>query len=117
MGFKNLLAVAISGLIQGVTSHTFMQHPVPFASQLRDNAPMEKDGSNWPCNGEVDYEPDGVMNIWERGSTQYLQSVLSLSPQHCPSLNSLLMSSAIPTEQWAALATEVDLVKFQSPPT
>ncbi|KAJ3539765.1 hypothetical protein NM208_g5355 [Fusarium decemcellulare] len=74
-GFNSLLAVAVSILIQSATSHTLMQHPVPFASQLRDNGPMEKDGSNWPCKGEVDYEPDGVMNIWERGSTQYLQAM------------------------------------------
>jgi hypothetical protein len=58
-----------------------MQHPIPFASQLRGdvhgnkdgNGPMNKDGSNWPCNGEKDFDPQGVMNVWERGSTQYLQ--------------------------------------------
>ncbi|KAK2624160.1 hypothetical protein QTJ16_006110 [Diplocarpon rosae] len=55
--------------------HTLMQNPVPFPSQLKSNAPMNKDGSNWPCSGETEYHPDGVMNVWERGSTQYLQAM------------------------------------------
>ncbi|KAH6699050.1 hypothetical protein BKA61DRAFT_583088 [Leptodontidium sp. MPI-SDFR-AT-0119] len=58
-----------------VRGHTYMQHPIPYASQLRDNFPMNKDGSNWPCNGEKEYDPKGVMNVWERGSTQYLQAM------------------------------------------
>ncbi|EKD20942.1 uncharacterized protein L3040_005878 [Drepanopeziza brunnea f. sp. 'multigermtubi'] len=65
-----------------ISGHTLMQHPIPFASQLggdgrgiNDNGPMKSDGSNWPCNGEKDFDPKGVMNIWERGSTQYLQAM------------------------------------------
>lgn len=50
-----------------------MQNPVPFPSQLKDNGPMNKDGSNWPCGGEKEFDPNGIMNIWERGSTQELQ--------------------------------------------
>ncbi|KAG4442706.1 hypothetical protein IFR05_001813 [Cadophora sp. M221] len=58
-----------------VRGHTYMQHPVPYASQLRNNDPMNKDGSNWPCKGEKDFDPKGVMNVWELGSTQYLQAM------------------------------------------
>jgi hypothetical protein len=57
----------------GVHAHTYMQHPVPFRSQLLYNGPVEKDGSDWPCKGERNFDPEGVMNIWERGSEQYLQ--------------------------------------------
>ncbi|KAH7393659.1 hypothetical protein BKA64DRAFT_92801 [Cadophora sp. MPI-SDFR-AT-0126] len=58
-----------------VSGHTLMQNPVPFPSQLRSNAPMAKDGSNWPCKGEKEFNPNGIMNVWERGSTQYLQAM------------------------------------------
>ncbi|KAH7395982.1 hypothetical protein BKA64DRAFT_675076 [Cadophora sp. MPI-SDFR-AT-0126] len=70
-----LLAVSLLAQSIAVNAHTFMQHPVPFASQLRDNSPMNKDGSNWPCKGETEFDPAGVMNVWERGSTQYLQAM------------------------------------------
>ncbi|KAK0099568.1 hypothetical protein ONS95_013536 [Cadophora gregata] len=58
-----------------VNGHTLMQHPIPFPSQLLDNGPMAKDGSNWPCKGEKDFNNNGIMNVWERGSTQYLQAM------------------------------------------
>lgn len=69
-GHHFLVAAICAVVVQG---HTLMQHPVPFRSQLLDNGPMEKDGSNWPCSGETNFDPEGVMNIWERGSEQYLQ--------------------------------------------
>ncbi|KAK2046786.1 hypothetical protein LZ31DRAFT_461836 [Colletotrichum somersetense] len=59
----------------GAEGHTLMQHPVPFPSQLRSNWPVAKDGSDWPCKGEVDYDTFGVSNIWKRGSTEYLQAM------------------------------------------
>lgn len=65
--------IVVSYLLAFVHGHTLMQHPVPFRSQLLDNGPMNKDGSNWPCSGEKNFDPEGVMNIWDRGSTQYLQ--------------------------------------------
>ncbi|KAH8760414.1 hypothetical protein F5883DRAFT_465270, partial [Diaporthe sp. PMI_573] len=55
--------------------HTLMQNPVPFPSQLKDNGPMKNDGSNWPCSGETEFDPNGIMNIWDRGSTQHLQAM------------------------------------------
>ncbi|KAK0371958.1 endoglucanase [Colletotrichum limetticola] len=59
----------------GVNSHTLMQNPIPFPSQLRDNGPVANDGSDWPCKGEVDYDWSGVANIWERGSKQHLRAM------------------------------------------
>ncbi|PVH76864.1 lytic polysaccharide monooxygenase [Cadophora sp. DSE1049] len=58
-----------------VSGHTLMQNPIPFSSQLLDNGPMAKDGSDWPCKGEKRFNPNGVMNMWERGSTQHLQAM------------------------------------------
>ncbi|KAH7321994.1 hypothetical protein BKA65DRAFT_437476, partial [Rhexocercosporidium sp. MPI-PUGE-AT-0058] len=58
-----------------VSGHTYLQHPIPFSSQFLDNAPVKSDGSDWPCNGEKDFHPNGIMNVWERGSTQYLQAM------------------------------------------
>ncbi|ETS82466.1 hypothetical protein PFICI_04342 [Pestalotiopsis fici W106-1] len=58
-----------------VYAHTLMQHPIPFPSQLMDNGPMAKDGSNWPCSGETEYDWSGISNIWERGSQQHLQAM------------------------------------------
>ncbi|KAF3800783.1 hypothetical protein GCG54_00009454 [Colletotrichum gloeosporioides] len=72
------LSSVITGLAllsAGAEGHTLMQHPVPFPSQLRDNGPVAKDGSDWPCKGEVDYDGFGVSNIWKRGSTEYLQAM------------------------------------------
>lgn len=62
-----------ASLAMQARGHTLMQNPIPFPSQLRDNGPMNKDGSNWPCSGETEFDPNGIMNIWERGSTQHLQ--------------------------------------------
>ncbi|CAL3966795.1 hypothetical protein PZA11_003279 [Diplocarpon coronariae] len=69
----NIISLLI--LLTPIRGHTFMQNPVPFASQLRSNGPMSRDGSDWPCSGEKDFDPAGVMNIWQRGSTQYLQAM------------------------------------------
>ena len=72
-----LLATAAVSLLTSsrflVHGHTLMQKPVPFPSQLSDNGPMAKDGSNWPCSGEAEFDPHGIVNIWERQSTQQLQ--------------------------------------------
>ncbi|KAK1997546.1 hypothetical protein LX36DRAFT_720875 [Colletotrichum falcatum] len=62
-------------LSAGAEGHTLMQHPVPFPSQLRHNGPVAKDGSDWPCKGDVDYDASGVSNIWKRGSSEYLQAM------------------------------------------
>ncbi|KAJ0108251.1 hypothetical protein J7T55_000217 [Diaporthe amygdali] len=67
--------ILVASLITQVGGHTLMQQPIPFPSQLQDNGPMNKDGSNWPCNGEKDFAPNGIMNIWERGSVQHLQAM------------------------------------------
>ncbi|KAK9784955.1 putative Endoglucanase [Seiridium cardinale] len=62
-------------MLSHVLGHTLMQHPIPFPSQLKDNGPMAKDGSNWPCSGETEYDWSGISNIWQRGSQQYLQAM------------------------------------------
>ncbi|KAL1858040.1 hypothetical protein Daus18300_010152 [Diaporthe australafricana] len=70
-----LWRILVASLITQASGHTLMQHPVPFPSQLKDNGPMNKDGSNWPCSGEKEFNTDGIMNIWERGSSQHLQAM------------------------------------------
>lgn len=87
------LSGVITGLVllsAGAEGHTLMQHPVPYPSQLQDNGPVAKDGSDWPCKGEVDYDGFGVSNIWKRGSTEYLQYV---NEGDCPELENIRLTS------------------------
>ena len=65
--------IVAAALVMQARGHTLMQNPVPFPSQLKDNGPMKNDASNWPCSGETEFDPNGIMNIWDRGSTQHLQ--------------------------------------------
>ncbi|KAI1844876.1 hypothetical protein JX265_009463 [Neoarthrinium moseri] len=70
-----LLAAMIGLKIPIAHGHTFMQNPVPFPSQYLDNGPVAKDGSNWPCSGDTEYDRAGIANVWKRGSQQYLQAM------------------------------------------
>ncbi|KYK61500.1 Chitin-binding, domain 3 [Drechmeria coniospora] len=69
----SLKTYVISGLATVASAHMKMNNPVPFNKGVLDNAPLNADGSDFPCKVGYKYSyDDSPSNVYAQGSKQQL---------------------------------------------
>lgn len=68
---KSLL---FSGLVAIASSHIIITNPVPYGRSTLKNAPLEGNGSDFPCKLRPNvYDAEGASNVYAQGSKQQLE--------------------------------------------